>query len=82
MGASFGSGLAAIDAVVKLLQSGDEILAVDDLYGGAFRLFTQVYQKFGITINYVDSTDAENVFNAITPKTKLVWIETPTNPTM
>ncbi|MDQ3277667.1 MAG: PLP-dependent aspartate aminotransferase family protein, partial [Bacteroidota bacterium] len=82
VGAAFGSGLAAIDAVVKLLQSGDEILAVDDLYGGAFRLFTQIYQKFGITVNYVDSTSAENVFNAITPKTKLIWIETPTNPTL
>ncbi len=82
VGAAFGSGLAAIDAVVKLMQSGDEILAVDDLYGGAFRLFTQIYQKFGITVNYVDSTDAENVFNAITPKTKLIWIETPTNPTL
>src|SRR5215218_1572999 len=82
IGAAFGSGLAAIDAVVKLLQSGDEILAVDDLYGGAFRLFTQIYQKFGITVNYVDSTNAENVFNAITPKTKLIWIETPTNPTL
>ena len=82
VGAAFGSGLAAIDAVVKLLQSGDEILAVDDLYGGAFRLFTQIYQKFGITVNYVDSTNAENVFNAVTPKTKLIWIETPTNPTL
>ena len=81
-GAAFGSGLAAIDAVVKLLQSGDEILAVDDIYGGAFRLFTQIYQKFGITVNYVDTTNAENVFNAITPKTKLIWIETPTNPTL
>src|SRR5215203_6338405 len=79
---AFASGLAAIDAVVKLLQSGDEILAVDDIYGGAFRLFTQVYQKFGITINYVDTTNTENVFNAITPKTKLIWIETPTNPTL
>jgi cysteine-S-conjugate beta-lyase len=82
VGAAFGSGLAAIDAVVKLLQSGDEILAVDDIYGGAFRLFTQVYQKFGITVNYVDATKAENVFDAITPKTKLIWIETPTNPTL
>ena len=82
VGVAFASGLAAIDAVVKLLQSGDEILAVDDLYGGAFRLFTQIYQKFGITVNYVDSSNAENVFNAITPKTKLIWIETPTNPTL
>lgn len=81
-GIAFGSGLAAIDAVVKLLESGDEILAVDDIYGGAFRLFTHIYQKFGITVNYVDTTNTENVFNAITPKTKLVWIETPTNPTL
>jgi cysteine-S-conjugate beta-lyase len=81
-GIAFGSGLAAIDAVLKLLKSGDEILAVDDIYGGAFRLFTHIYEKFGITVNYVDTTDAENVFNAITGKTKLIWIETPTNPTL
>lgn len=81
-GIAFGSGLAAIDAIVKLLQSGDEILAVDDIYGGAFRLFTNVYEKFGIKVNYVDTTDVENVFNAITPNTKLIWLETPTNPTL
>jgi cysteine-S-conjugate beta-lyase len=82
VGVAFGSGLAAIDAVVKLLKTGDEILAVDDIYGGAFRLFTHVYEKFGIKINYVDSTNAENVFNAVTPNTKLIWIESPTNPTL
>jgi cystathionine beta-lyase len=81
-GIAFGSGLAAIDAVIKLLESGDEILAVDDIYGGAFRLFTHIYQKFGIHVNYVDTTNVENVFNAVTPKTKLIWIETPTNPTL
>lgn len=81
-GIAFGSGLAAIDAVVKLLKSGDEILAVDDIYGGAFRLFTNVYEKFGITVNYVDTSDTEKVFNAITPRTKLIWLETPTNPTL
>jgi len=81
-GAAFASGLAAIDAVVKLLQTGDEIIAVDDIYGGAFRLFEQVYRKFGINTNYVDTTNPEAVFNAITPKTKLIWIETPTNPTL
>ena len=81
-GIAFGSGLAAIDAVVKLLESGDEVLAVDDIYGGAFRLFTHIYQKFGIKVTYVDTTNIENVFNAITPKTKLIWIETPTNPTL
>jgi cystathionine beta-lyase len=81
-GIAFASGLAAIDAVIKLLKSGDEILAVDDIYGGAFRLFTHIYEKFGITVNYVDATNVENVFNAVTPNTKLIWIETPTNPTL
>lgn len=81
-GIAFGSGLAAIDAVLKLLKSGDEILAVDDIYGGAFRLFTHIYEKFGIKVNYVDTTNAENVFESITPAVKLVWIETPTNPTL
>jgi cystathionine beta-lyase len=81
-GTAFASGLAAIDAVLKLLKSGDEIIAVDDIYGGAFRLFTHIYEKFGITVNYVDTTNSGNVFNAITPKTKLIWIETPTNPTL
>lgn len=81
-GYAFSSGLAAIDAVVKLLKSGDEILAVDDIYGGAFRLFTHIYRKFGIIVNYVDSTDASNVAEAITPNTRLIWIENPTNPTL
>jgi len=79
---AFASGLAAIDAVVKLLQSGDEILAVDDIYGGAFRLFTHIYSKFGIKVNYTDTTSIANVFDAITPNTKLIWLETPTNPTL
>ncbi len=81
-GFAFASGLAAIDAVVKLLESGDEILAVDDIYGGAFRLFTHIYAKFGIRVNYTDTTDVANVLDAITEKTKLVWLETPTNPTL
>jgi len=81
-GYAFASGLAAIDAVVKLLETGDEIIAVDDIYGGAFRLFTHIYQKFGINIKYVDTTNAENVANVISPKTKLIWIESPTNPTL
>lgn len=81
-GVAFGSGLAAIDAVVKLLSAGDEILAVDDIYGGAFRLFTHIYEKFGIKVNYVDTSRIENVVDAITPKTKLIWVETPTNPTL
>jgi len=81
-GIAFGSGLAAIDAVLKLLKSGDEIIAVDDIYGGAYRLFTHVYEKFGINVKYVDTTNAANVFNALTPATRLIWIETPTNPTL
>lgn len=81
-GAAFASGLAAIDAVLKLLQSGDDILAVDDIYGGAFRLFTQIYAKFGIKVNYTDTTNIANVIDAITPATKLIWLETPTNPTL
>jgi len=82
VGVAFGSGLAAIDGILKLLQSGDEIVAVDDIYGGAFRLFTQVYQKFGIKVNYVDTSKVENVFEAVTEKTKLIWLETPTSPTL
>lgn len=81
-GYAFASGLAAIDAVIKLLESGDEVLAVDDIYGGAFRLFTHIYQKFGITVKYVDTTNVSNVVDAITAKTKLIWIESPTNPTL
>ena len=79
-GIAFGSGLDAIDAIVRLLQSGDEIVAVDDIYGGAFRLFEQVYRKFGMNVTYVDTTKLENIFNAITTRTRLIWIETPTNP--
>ncbi len=82
VGAAFASGLAAIDAVVKLLKSGDEIIAVDDIYGGAYRLFTRVYEQYGITIKFVDASDPINIFNAVTDKTKLIWIETPTNPTL
>src|ERR1043165_764010 len=81
-GAAFASGLAAIDAVIKLLQSGDEILAVDDIYGGAFRQFTHIWAKFGITVKYVDTTDAANVLDSITPASKPVWLETPNNPTL
>jgi len=81
-GYAFASGLAAIDAVIKLLSAGDEIIAVDDIYGGAFRLFTHIYEKFGIRVTYVDATDATNVAKAITDKTALIWIESPTNPTL
>lgn len=81
-GFAFASGLAAIDAVLKQLQTGDEILAVADIYGGSFRLFEKVYKKFGITIKYVDTTDTKNILEHISTKTRLVWLETPTNPTL
>ena len=81
-GVAFASGLAAIDAVLKLLETGDEVIAVDDIYGGAFRLFEQVYRKFGITVRYVDTSNVSAVLDALTPKTRLIWVETPTNPTL
>lgn len=81
-GFAFASGLAAIDAVLKLLKAGDEIVACDDIYGGSFRIFTHIYEKFGVKVTYVDTTDVRNVIHALTDNTKLVWIETPTNPTL
>lgn len=81
-GFAFATGLAAIDSVLKLLSVGDEIVAVDDIYGGAYRLFTHVYEKLGIKVNYVDATEVENVAKAVSNKTKLIWIESPTNPTL
>lgn len=81
-GFAFGSGLAAIDAVIKLLNAGDEVLAVDDIYGGTYRIFSGIYSRLGITIRYIDTTDAANVAEHISAKTKFVWLETPTNPTL
>ncbi|ULQ56599.1 PLP-dependent aspartate aminotransferase family protein [Flavihumibacter rivuli] len=81
-GAAFSSGLAAIDAVIKLLESGDHIIAVDDIYGGAFRLFDKVYKKFGISVSYVDTSDLDAIAAAIQDSTRLIWLETPTNPTL
>lgn len=81
-GFAFATGLAAIDAIAKLLSTGDEIIAVDDIYGGAYRLFTHIYEKFGIKIHYVDTTNAENIIDYINDKTKLIWLESPTNPTL
>lgn len=81
-GFAFASGLAAIDAVIKLLSAGDEVLAVDDIYGGTYRIFSQIYSRFGIKVNYIDTTDVANIIDNITPKTKFIWLETPTNPTL
>lgn len=78
----FSSGVAATDAVLKLLSPGDEVITGDDLYGGTYRLFTKIYEKFGIKFHFIDLTNAENVKQYINSNTKLIWAETPTNPTM
>jgi cystathionine beta-lyase/cystathionine gamma-synthase len=79
---AFSSGVAATDAVIKLLEPGDEVICGNDMYGGTYRLFTKVFEKFGIKFIYVDTTNASNISASITNKTKLVWLETPTNPLM
>jgi len=79
---AFGSGVAATDSVMKLLNPGDEVIAGNDMYGGSYRLFTKVWERFGIKFSYVNTTDAENVKAAISPATKMIWVETPTNPLM
>ncbi len=76
----FASGLAAQDAVMKLLKSGDEIVSCNDLYGGSYRQMVRVYEKFGISARFIDMSDAQAVGAALSEKTKLLWIETPTNP--
>ena len=81
-GLAFSSGVAATDAVIKLLSPGDEVIAANDMYGGTYRLFTKVFEKFGIKFIFVDTTDINNIKTVITPNTKLIWIETPTNPLM
>ena len=81
-GLAFSSGVAATDAVMRLLVPGDEVIAAHDMYGGTFRLFSKVYEKMGIKFMYVDTTDANNVAKAISAATKLIWLETPTNPLM
>jgi cystathionine gamma-lyase len=78
----FSSGVAATDAVLKLLSPGDEVITGDDLYGGTYRLFTKIYEKFGIKFHFIDLTNAENVQQYINANTKVIWAETPTNPTM
>ena len=79
---AFGSGLAAIDAVLKLLKSGDEVISTNDLYGGTYRLFTKIFEGFGIKFHYVGMEDAANIASYINENTKLIWAETPTNPMM
>jgi cystathionine beta-lyase/cystathionine gamma-synthase len=79
-GLAFSSGVAATDAVIKLLQPGDEVIAANDMYGGTYRLFTKIFEKFGIRFHYVNMQQAENITPYINKNTKLIWTETPTNP--
>ncbi len=81
-GLAFGSGLAATDCVLKLLNPGDEVIACDDLYGGTFRMFTKMFEKYNLKFHFVNFDDLKNVESKINDKTKLIWIETPTNPLM
>ena len=81
-GLAFSSGVAATDAVIKLLSPGDQVIAPNDMYGGTYRLFTKIFAKFGIEFTYIDTAVISNIEAAITPKTKLIWVETPTNPLM
>ncbi len=81
-GLAFGSGLAAIDAVIKLLNPGDEVISTNDLYGGSYRLFTKIFEGFGIKFHFIGMEEASNIENFVTEKTKLIWVETPTNPMM
>ena len=81
-GLAFASGLSAIDAVIKLLEPGDEVISTNDLYGGTYRLFTKVFEGFGIKFHFIGMENAENIESYINHNTKLIWVETPTNPMM
>ena len=81
-GACFGSGLAAIDCIIKMLNPGDEVISTNDLYGGSYRIFKTIFEKYGIKFHFVNMLEVENVKNCINDNTKLIWIETPTNPMM
>ena len=81
-GLAFGSGLAAIDGVLKLLKPGDEVISTNDLYGGTYRLFTKIYEDFGIKFNFIGMENAERIEAYVNANTKLIWVETPTNPMM
>ena len=81
-GLAFSSGMGATDTVMKLLKPGDEVITGNDLYGGSYRMFTQIFAQYGIKFNFIDLNDTANISNYVTDNTKLIWIETPTNPTM
>ena len=78
----FGSGMAAVDAILKLLKPGDEVISTNDLYGGSYRTFTKIFANFGIKFHFVPMNEVSKVQEKITPNTKLIWVETPTNPMM
>ena len=81
-GACFGSGLAAIDCVIKMLNPGDEVISTNDLYGGSYRIFKTIFEKYGIKFHFVDMNNVANVEALVNENTKLIWVETPTNPMM
>lgn len=81
-GLAFGSGLAAIDAIIKLLKPGDEVVSTNDLYGGSYRLFTKIFSDFGIKFHFVGMDDISNIEEKVNDRTRLIWVETPTNPMM
>jgi len=81
-GLAFGSGLAAIDAVIKLLKPGDEVISTNDLYGGTYRLFTKIFEGFGIKFHFIGMENTSKIEDYINKNTKLIWVETPTNPMM
>ena len=81
-GLAFSSGLAAIDAVIKLLKPGDEVISTNDLYGGTYRLFTKIFEKFGVKFHFIGMKDAASIESYVNSNTKLIWVETPTNPMM
>ncbi len=81
-GLAFGSGLAAIDAIMKLLKPGDEVISTNDLYGGTYRLFTKIFEGFGIKFHFIGMENASNIEQYVNKNTKLIWVETPTNPMM
>lgn len=81
-GACFGSGLAAIDCVIKMLSPGDEVISTNDLYGGSYRIFKTIFEKYGIKFHFVNMLDLRNIEDKINEQTKLIWVETPTNPMM
>ncbi len=81
-GLCFSSGMGSIDAIVKLLRPGDEVITGDDLYGGTYRMFTKVFAHFGLKFHFIDMKDANNIKKHVNDKTKMIWLETPTNPTM